>query len=231
MLLSVKKKSLSTLQSMQESAIKVGRRHLYVVILAATLMTIISACSGSQSKQSGDAQPQPQPYVLKERFHADNDIAMTLRSLADAIKVGEPLDSAEYDFEGVLTDGQGTPLYTDVQGAPGQWVVDVLDTKNVMIRNIYVGDILPLALQSYILSSLGISEENEMDFTAHEAVDDDETEINVYDCNGAYLRFEVRAGIAPNGIEGPQLSIIMSADPPAGVETRKDGLAQNVAMS
>ncbi len=64
-----------------------------------------------------------------EYFHADNDIAMTVRSLADAIKVGEPLDSTEYDFNGVLTDGQGAPLYTDVQGSPGTWIVDVLDKK------------------------------------------------------------------------------------------------------
>lgn len=52
-------------------------------------------------------------------FHADNDIAMTVRSLVDAVRVGETLLPADYDFVGVLTDGQGTPLYTDVDGAPG----------------------------------------------------------------------------------------------------------------
>jgi len=176
----------------------------------------VSSCGKPEKKNQNGITAQSGP----EYFHADNDIAMTVRSIADALKVGEPLDSAEYDFEGVLTDGQGAPLYTDVQGSPGIWVVDVLDKRNVIIRNLYLGDLLPLDLQSYILQSLRISENNRLDFIAHEAVDDDETDIAVYDCGGIFLRFEVRAGIAPNGIEGPQLSIIMSSDPPVGVETQ-----------
>lgn len=151
-----------------------------------------------------------------EEFHADNDIAMTILSLADAIKVGEPLDSTQYDFEGVLTDGQGSPLYTDVQGSPGLWQVDVVDNKSAVIRNIFLGDLLPTDLQNYLLSSLGLNDNNRMNFTSEDADNNDETEIMVYDFGGGYLRFEVRAGIAPNGLEGPLLSIIMSADPPTG---------------
>lgn len=186
------------------------------ILATALLVVIFQACRKPEKETAVRAVPQTD----SEYFHADNDIAMTVRSLADALKVGEPLDSAEYDFEGVLTDGQGTPLYTDVQGAPGLWEIDVLDKRNVMIRNVFLGDLLPLDLQSYILQSLRLSENERLDFTAHEAVDDEETEIAVYDCGGIYLRFEVRAGIAPNGLEGPLLSIIMSSDPPSGVETR-----------
>lgn len=153
-------------------------------------------------------------------FHADNDIAMTVLSIADALKVGEPLDSAEYDFEGVLTDGQGAPLYTDVQGAPGIWEIDVLDKKNVIIRNVFLGDLLPLHLQTYILQSLSIDDSKRLLFEAHDAVNDDETDISVYDFDGGFLRFEVRSGIAPNGIEGPMLNIFISADPPVGVGTQ-----------
>lgn len=168
----------------------------------------------------GQGQPAP------DYFHADNDIAMTVRSLADALKVGEPLDSAEYDFEGVLTDGQGAPLYTDVQGAPGQWVVDVLDPGNVMIRNLYLGDLLPDDLETYLLSTLSLGDSARMDLTPHEAVDDDETDIEVYDLNGAYLRFEVRSGMAQNGIEGPLLSIVMSTVKPEGAGKRTSGSSQ-----
>lgn len=162
-------------------------------------------------------------------FHADNDIAMTVRSLADALRVGEPLDSAEYDFEGVLTDGQGSPLYTDVQGAPGQWVIDVLNKKKVMIRNLYLGDLLPLDLRDYVLESLDANRGNELEFTAHEAVDEDDTDISVFECNGVYVRFEVRAGMAANGIEGPQMSIIMTSVRPKGAGKQIDALPPTLA--
>lgn len=186
----------------------------FILILLLSALTL-AACRDNEQKSDAGVQPAP---ATPDVFHADNDIAMTVRSLADALKVGEPLDSAEYDYEGILTDGQGTPLYTDIQGAPGVWVVDVLDPRNVMIRNLYLGDLLPDDLQSYLLQSLNTTGEARLDFTAHEAVDDDETDIAVYDCGGVFLRFEVRAGIAPNGIEGPQLSIIMTSETPTGVE-------------
>lgn len=195
---------------------------LTAYITISIVSVLINACSQTADNQDKGNVASPPAIIVNEDFHADNDIAMTVRSLADAIKVGEPLDSTEYDFEGVLTDGQGAPLYTDVQGAPGVWVVDVLDQKNVTLRNLFLGDLLPDDLEAYLLQALRLSENNKLDFNAHEAVDEDETSIVVYDFNGGYLRFETRAGIAPNGLEGPLLTIIMSADPPAGVETQTE---------
>jgi hypothetical protein len=187
------------------------------VLAAATVgLLLLSACRKAPVADAGLQSPRAD----SEEFHADNDIAMTVRSLADALKVGEPLDSVEYDFKGVLTDGQGSPLYTDVQGSPGMWEVDVLDKRNVIIRNLYLGDLLPLDLQTYILQSLALDTEQQLSYNVHDAVDEDDTEISVYDFGGGYLRFEVRAAMAPNGLEGPLLNIIMSADPPAGVETQ-----------
>lgn len=182
------------------------------LVIASAAMIIYTGC------RKAPLPPPSDSIVVSESedFHADNDIAMTILSLVDAIKVGEPLDSAQYDFEGVLTDGQGSPLYTDVQGSPGIWQVDVVDNKSAVIRNIFLGDLLPTDLQSYLLSCLGLNDNNKMEFTSVDADNDDETEIMVYDFGGGYLRFEVRAGMAPNGLEGPLLSIIMSADPPAG---------------
>lgn len=191
-------------------------------IVMSIVSVLIPAC-GSSGENENDRKVMLPPLVMTaEDFHADNDIAMTVRSLADAIRVGEPLDSTEYDFEGVLTDGQGTPLYTDVQGAPGIWVVDVLDRKNVTLRNLYLGDLLPDDLEAYLLQALNLTEDRRLLFTAHEAVDEEETSIVVYDFDGGYLRFETRAGIAPNGLEGPLLTIIMSSDAPAGAETQTE---------
>ncbi len=204
--------------------------------LALISLAAITSCGAKNAADSANTDAMSKG--MADYYHADNDIAMTVRSIADAIKVGEPLDSTDYDFKGVLTDGQGTPLYTDVQGSPGLWVVDVLDTKNATIKNIYLGDLLPGDLQSYLLQSLHLSEEQQIDFTVHDAINDDETEITIYDFGGGYLRFEIRAGIAPNGLEGPLLTIVMSADPPAFIitadsqakdEKQKEELAQNGA--
>ena len=118
----------------------------------AAVMTAAVSCGQSQHRDEAGEQE-----AIQEEYHADNDIAMTIRSLADALRVGEELDSTEYDYEGVLTDGQGRPLYTDVQGAPGIWQVDVVDSRTAMVRNIYLGDLLPGALEEYLAKSLGLT--------------------------------------------------------------------------
>ena len=190
---------------------RLSDNHLAMLSVLLVCLILSTSCGKRQSGTESD-----ETLTEGEEFHADNDIAMTIRSLADAIRVGEPLDSTEYDYVGVLTDGQGTPIYTDVQGSPGVWVVDVMDKKSVSIRNLYLGDLLPDDLESYILQNLPSGHAVEMDFEAHEAVNDDETQITLYDLDGGYLRFEIRAGIAPNGLEGPLLTIVLSADPPSG---------------
>lgn len=200
-------------------------RRLMPFIMLLSAVAILCATSCREAGRTSDTIDYGNRSVLRtdtSYFHADNDIAMMIRSLADALRVGEPLDSTQYDFEGVLTDGQGTPLYTDVMGSPGTWQVDVLDVRNAIIRNIYLGDLLPLDLQNYILQSLDVPLPVELEYNGVEALEDDETDISVFDCHGVYLRFEVRAGVAPNGIEGPQLSIIMSSEPPTAAERRKD---------
>lgn len=177
--------------------------------IAATIF-MATACSNPRKPVAIEAPP----FEESEDYHADNDIAMTVRSIADAIRVGEPLDSTEYDFTGILTDGQGTPLYTDVQGSPGVWVVDIIDKKNASIRNLYLGDLLPGDLEAYLLQTLQISDSATYDYESDDAMLHDDTDVKVYDFNGGYLRFETRAGIAPNGLEGPLLTIILSANAP-----------------
>ena len=201
------------------------------------LLTFLPVACRTQGGVSGEDE-RFQPASDSDEFHADNDIAMTIRSIVDAIKVGEPLDSTLYDFEGILTDGQGTPLYTDIQGSPGLWEIDVIDNRNVILRNLYLGDLLPSDLQSYLLQSLKLGHmqpytltDTLCSFTDHNnpllyelkksgTQEKEEEEMTIYDFGGGYLCFEVKSGMAPNGLEGPLLNIVMTADHPypSGVE-------------
>lgn len=166
---------------------------------------------------------KPEEKEEEEQFHADNDIAMTVRSLVDAIRVGESLDSLDYDYLGILTDGEGTPLYTNLQGLPGEWVVDVVDVKTASIRNLDLGDLLAKDLEDYILECLMMDTTNRVDMTTADAEENEDTDIAVYDFEGGFLRFEIRSALAPNGLEGTLLTIILSSDLPKGVETQTAG--------
>lgn len=166
------------------------------------LLLAVSACARST------ADTTPQESAPQTEYHADNDIAMTVASVVDALTVGEPLDSAAYDFEGVLTDGTGAPLYTDVQGAPGKWEVNVADPATLTLRNLYLGDLFPSDLEAYITQTLGLGPDDIVH--QDEYADDHETDMNVYSFGAGEIRFETRAGIAPNGLEGPLLRIVIS---------------------
>ena len=139
---------------------------------------------------------------------AENDIAMTVRSIVDAISVGESLDTAEYNYNGILTDGEGVPLYTDIQGNPGEWEVDVLSDNSVRIHNLYLGDLLPKDLMEYLTTALSLSESNLC--ASDEYEDDDETYLEVYNFGSGLIRFETREAYAPNGLEGPLMSIVIT---------------------
>lgn len=170
------------------------------------LLAMNCSCSSCSNGQSGDDSTR------QDEYYADNDIAMIVKSIADALVMGESLDTLEYNFEGVLTDGEGHPLYTDIQGSPGMWDVDIISPTTAVIRNIYLGDLLPDYLESYITSNLNLDSQNLIESTEFD--DDDEAQLVAYDLNGGYLRFETRAAVAPNGLEGPLLSIILTKTPP-----------------
>lgn len=147
-----------------------------------------------------------------EEYHADNDIAMIAKSFADALVINEPLDTLENNFTGVLTDGEGHPLYTDIQGSPGIWDVNVTNPNTAVIRNVYLGDLLPGYLESYITTNLNLTEDDKVGTTVSDTTDN--TQVTVYNLDGAYLRFEIRTALAPNGLEGPLLSIVLTTTQP-----------------
>lgn len=175
---------------------------------AALMLPALYSC-GNKSERHADT---PATAVAPEEFHADNDIAMTLASITDALRVKEPLDTNEYNFNGILTDGQGHPLYTSTRGLPGEWDVDVITPSSVVIRNEDIGDLLSDDLQSYITNSLGITSHDII--YSRTADDDHEPDITVYDANGCYLRIETRQSTASNGIEGPLMRILATTEAP-----------------
>jgi len=169
-----------------------------------TICAMIAGCD-NQQKNASRVATTPQ-----EEYHADNDIAMTVKSIADAISVGEPLDS-NYNYEGILTDGQGTPLYTDLHGTPGAWRVDVIGDSEAVVRNLYLGDLLQNDLEAYIVTSLSL---NEQPAPTDEEYDNQDILLRRYAFNGGTITFETRYGMAPNGMEGPILKIIIRSDNP-----------------
>lgn len=188
-------------------------RFLLQCSLEMTAALVLTACGGRSTPLRCDSTVQP--AAEEEIVHADNDIAMTVCSMADAIRVGQPLLSDDYDFKGVLTDGMGRPLYTDLDGAPGEWVVEVNSPTSVTLRNLHLGDLLPGDLRDYLLSALGVDAVLSQVTTEDDlpGPEDEMADISVYDFGGGYIRFEVRNHSTGSGMEYPFLAIALNAPP------------------
>lgn len=176
---------------------------LALVACASGAMMVSSSCS---PRESGADRSE----VAREEslFHADNDIAMTVRSIVDAVRVGETLAPADYDFAGVLTDGQGTPLYTDVEGSPGEWIVTVVGTAEAEISNRYLGDLMDDDLRSYILASLNLNSADLV--SAFRNPENDEELIYHYDSGDVDINFKTVPAATPSGLEGTLMTIVIS---------------------
>lgn len=168
------------------------------------VMVFVSSCGSGGSRNGTESVSVPRG----EEFHADNDIAMTVRSVVDALRVGEPLDTANYNFDGVLTDGMGRPIYTNLRGVPGKWGVDAVSDTSLTIRNFDLGDLLPDDLEGYITSSLGVDATNLVDSLSG-GVADGHT-IRVYDFGGGKIRFEVHDVTTPDDRTAAMMIISLS---------------------
>ncbi len=170
------------------------------MLMISVMLIVMVACSNKSSAVGLDAtQPEDTPY------HADNDIAMTVCSLVDAIRVGEPLDSADYNFQGILTDGQGTPLYTDIEGKPGEWSVKVITDDEARISNLQFGDLMTEDLRNYIVGALNL---NEADLaTAYVSPANEQEFIWLYDIGDVHVAFSETLVKMPSGIDGIIMSV------------------------
>ncbi len=161
-----------------------------------SVMLIVMVACGNKTIPAGEESALPE----ESQFHADNDIAMTVCSLVDAVRVGESLDSIDYDFDGILTDGQGTPLYTDIEGNPGEWKVRVVSEGEACISNLYLGDLMTHDLRNYILNALNM---NSADLaTAYVNPADEQEFIWLYDLGDANVAFSETEVKTPSGLEG-----------------------------
>ncbi|MDE6695696.1 MAG: hypothetical protein K2K25_02340, partial [Muribaculaceae bacterium] len=163
--------------------------------MVSVMLIVLVSCGGKTTPVSLEAD-QPE----ETQFHADNDIAMTVCSLVDAVRVGENLDSIDYNFDGILTDGQGTPLYTDIEGNPGQWKVRVINEGEANISNLYLGDLMTHDLRNYIIGALNL---NSADLaTAFVNPKDEHEFIWRYDLGDAYVSFSETETKTQSGLEG-----------------------------
>lgn len=215
-----------------KSSVKTSMWNQAVLPLTAVLaLTAVSCSQGSGTDKAAQE-------AATEQYHADYDIVMVVKSLIDAVNVGEQLDSAAYSYEAVFTDGAGRPLYTDLQGTPGLWSVKLESPGNVSFSNIYLGDLLPSDLETYLIAGLPLTEkdrllempssdEKEMRRLTKdkelsnsvllntEGKSDDNSDLaslNVYNIGNGVLRFETRTGRTPSGLEGPLMTIRVIAN-------------------
>ena len=160
-----------------------------------------SACTGHDKRASDSAEAEA------NYEHADNDIAMTIRSIMDAMSVDQPLDSAEYNYQGILTDGSGMPLYTDIQGAPGQWAIEVISPTKARVKNLYLGDLVPEELTQYLLTSLEIPDTVMIEEGSPLNMPD--AEVAIYDFGAGQIVFETLTAKTESGHTGPLMNILL----------------------
>lgn len=176
---------------------------IILFILCALGFMLLRRSSGSEKTVDSDSIKA----AAAADDHADHDIAMTVSSIIDAINVGQPLDSTDYNYTGILTDGEGRPLYTDVQGTPGIWEVKVLTPNSAVISNLYLGDLLPEYLVQYILSTNKIPESPMV--AASDENGKREDNLTIYNTGKCDIIIEQQTAIAANGSEGPLLKILL----------------------
>ena len=183
----------------------IGKKYCYggekAWLLMVSVMLIVLVSCGNKAAGIGNESVMPEDTP----FHADNDIAMTVCSLVDAVRVGESLDSADYDFEGILTDGQGTPLYTDIEGNPGEWRVRVVGAEEARISNLHFGDLMTEDLRNYILGALTLNSADLV--TAYVNPADEQEFIWLYDIGDVNVAFSETDVKSPSGLEGTIMAV------------------------
>lgn len=182
----------------------------------ATITLLSTSCNSGHNEQQDnsadsatitDTSANGEDVAAEADYHADNDIAMMVRSLADAISVDEELNAADYEYRGVLTDGRGRPLYTSPTGAPGVWTVRVANGKAAEITPDMPGNIMQADLKAYIATALGLSDEKIV--RKPELHNRNFDEYTVYKIDGGHLCFESATHSDSRGGEMVNIRILL----------------------
>lgn len=187
---------------------RIGQKYSYGgekawLLMVSVMLIVLVSCA---NKGAGISFESTMPDDTQ--FHADNDIAMTVCSLVDAVRVGERLDTADYNFDGILTDGQGTPLYTDLEGNPGEWKVRVVNPEEAQISNLHLGDLMTEDLRNYILGALNLNSADLV--TAYINPVDEQEFIWLYDIGDVNVSFSETLVKTPSDLDGIIMSISVS---------------------
>lgn len=161
---------------------------------------------------------EPVGARVEDEFHADDDIAMTLRSVMSSFTDGDTISRVDYSFMGVLTDGEGRPLYTDTSGGPGEWLVTVPSPYRLQIQNLHLGDLIPAHLERYLIENLDLSEGAGTEAGAADAGRTmegavkiaEEGERRIYRSGNAILEYYVRPAYTESGKEGPMVTVTVT---------------------
>lgn len=188
-------------------------------LATALLVAMLTGCSGSEKKTEAiDTADSVKTPAKPEVFHVDTDIAMRVRSIVDAIKQGEALDTAIYNFNGILTDGAGAPIYTDAQGDPGKWKIRVTD-EAAELQNLYLGDFVPDYVRAYIAEELDLTDDDVIKKGTVAGVGKEDV-VN-YSFDGGEIHFEVTKAKTADGKEGPLLTIYIMDEEKATLRSKK----------
>lgn len=184
------------------------RKSIY--ILAAGLLLCACRSEKSVETETKADTTASDTIVAEEEFVVNNDIGMAVRSMANTINIGAPLDSTDYNFAGVFTDGVGMPLFTDITGMPGKWEVEVIDSLQVKIRNLDPGNLQPFQLVEYLTENL---KDDSLPIILQEETDRGESHIIQYSYGRTRMSVEMRPErIAATGEVAPLMEITLKAD-------------------
>lgn len=191
---------------------------LGAAITIASVALGVWSCGGSRDDEDSmrDSVVSQPPVAAddfdddEDAFAANNDIAMTLRSVADAINVGESIDSLDYSFKGVLTDGSGMPLFTDVDGLPGEWEVEVVSPSVVRIRNVNTGDLISDDLVGYISAAMQLDDDDTLQLVSER--ESANRKVAVFSFGKGTLTIETEYNDDSESDSGDKMLITMRAD-------------------
>ena len=149
--------------------------------LGVAALLFVGGCGKTEKRKVVEVKtvaPPPAPEVLDSM-----DVAMTSRSLAEALRMGEKLDST-YNFHGIFTDGQ---------------IVEGPD--RVVMRNLEAGALEAEDLRVYIAQAVGLTDSDIIEA----GVASENTDVQAVVYKQGKLRMEITL-LPSTGADGSELA-------------------------